>query len=165
MATAGWCYLARIFGDCPFVADIVGLPNVIVCPPAKGCPCLLLLALLAVERGHRRRRVARAHDRTARRDRLDLGELLRGQRLRRERFVELLDRAHAQRRHELRLLAEHPADRELTRRDAPALRERLQAATSRRSLRRSRRVKRGMCARPSPAPIGLADSSPRDSTP
>ena len=70
-----------------------------------------------------RRWVAGARDRTARRDRLDLGELLCGQRLRRERFVELLDRAHAERRHELRLPAQHPTDRELTRREAPTRRE------------------------------------------
>jgi hypothetical protein len=80
-------------------------------------------AVFAIERRHVRGWVAGARDRTARRDRLDLGELLWGQRLRSERFLKLLDRAHAERRHELRLFAQHPTDRELTRRDTPTRRE------------------------------------------
>src|SRR5690606_1234338 len=85
--------------------------------------CSSLLAPLAVERGHVLGGVAGARDRVARHDRLDLGDLLGAQRLRGERLVEVLEGAHAERRHELRLLAEHPADGELARRDPPTPRE------------------------------------------
>jgi hypothetical protein len=109
--------------------------------------------------------VTGARDRTARRDRFDLGELLRGQRLRSERFVNLLDRAHAERRHELRLLAEHPTDRQLTRCDTPTVREVLETGDEPGVRFAIRPVNRGRWARASPGPIGLAESSPRDNTP
>ena len=83
-------------------------------------------ALLAIECGHVGGWIAGARDRTARRVRLDLDELFRNQPLRSERFIKLVDRAHAERRHELRLLAQRPTDRELSRRDTPTRREVLQ---------------------------------------
>ena len=61
--------------------------------------------------------VAGPRDRTARREGFDLGELFAGQWLCSERLVDLLERTHAERRHEPGLLAQYPADRELTQGD------------------------------------------------
>ena len=70
--------------------------------------------------------VAGPRDRTARREGFDLGELFAGQWLCSERLVDLLERTHAERRHEPGLLAQYPADRELTQGDPPPLREALE---------------------------------------
>jgi hypothetical protein len=123
------------------------------------------LALFAVERAHECCWIARTRHRAARRDGLDLRQLLGRERLRRERLVELLHRAHTERGTNSGAFASTQPIASWLGVMPQRFVSPWSPATSFVFASPLSPLNRGMRARASPAPTALAESSPRESTP